>query len=62
MRDQFGGYVEAMPRAAHSAGPREKNATWLQPGERATVRHLKGSDKLRHASIKSLLIDHSDVP
>ena len=34
----------------------EKNTTWLPPGTTATVRFLRGSDRLRHASIKDLRI------
>lgn len=36
---------------------KRKDATWLKPGLKATVRHLKGSDKLRHATVTD--IDHS---
>lgn len=52
LRDVFWRRVEELGGAAPSvkvAG--KKDATWLRPGLRATVRHLKGSDKLRHATV-----------
>lgn len=57
VRDQFWSYVDEWAADKPTvAGPREKNATWIRPGMTATVRHLKGSDKLRHASIKALML------
>jgi bifunctional non-homologous end joining protein LigD len=57
VRDEFWRFVEhrAVPDVP-AWGRREKHATWVQPGMRATVRYLKGSEKLRHASIKALTI------
>ena len=55
LRDVFWHYVES--RAAAKApilGTGRKKATWLRPGLRATVRHLKGSDKLRHATVQGI--------
>lgn len=57
VRDEFWRFVEhrAVPDVP-TWGRREKHATWVQPGMRATVRYLKGSEKLRHASIKAIEI------
>lgn len=57
IRYEFWRFVEyrAVP-VVPAWGRREKHATWVQPGMRATVRYLKGSEKLRHASIKALTI------
>lgn len=58
VRDQFWSYVDEWAIDKPTVpGPREKNATWIRPGMRATVRYLKGSDKLRHASIKGILVE-----
>jgi bifunctional non-homologous end joining protein LigD len=35
--------------------PRRKHVTWMSPELRAQVRYLKGSDKLRHATVLRLL-------
>lgn len=35
---------------------RKKGTTWLTPGMRASVRYLKGSDKLRHATVQTIAI------
>lgn len=35
----------------------KKKATWLKPGLQATVRHLKGSDKLRHATVTGIDVE-----
>lgn len=37
----------------------KKDANWLRPGLRATVRHLKGSDKLRHATVQGIDLPES---
>jgi ATP-dependent DNA ligase len=58
MRDVFWRYVEGRAAAAPSLhGLRRKGATWVRPGLVATVRHLKGSDKLRHATVQDILIE-----
>ena len=46
-------------RVTSKAGPPAKGLTmkpgaeWVRPGLRATVRHLKGEEMLRHASLKA---------
>lgn len=56
-RDLFWRYVETAGTDQPSDWRwREKNTTWLPPGTTATVRFLRGSDRLRHASIKDLRI------
>lgn len=63
LRETFWRFVEEQGTAGTPAwGRREKHATWLRPGMRATVRYLKGSEKLRHASIKAIEIQPSDAP
>lgn len=58
LRDVFWRYVESRGVAnAPILGTGRKKATWISPGLRATVRHLKGSDKLRHATVQSIDIE-----
>ena len=33
------------------------DAQWLQPGVMAKVRHLRGEDELRHASVEAVIKD-----
>lgn len=57
LREEFWRFVEERGTAGAPAwGKRDKHTTWLRPGMRATVRYLKGSNKLRHASIKAIEI------
>lgn len=56
LRNEFWTYVEERKLDKPTIPIREKNTTWIWPGVTARVRYLKGSDKLRHASIKSLVI------
>src|SRR5690606_25220484 len=57
-RELFWRYVETAGRNQPTDRRwREKNTTWLPPGTTATVRFLRGSDRLRHASIKELRIN-----
>ena len=32
----------------------KQGAEWVRPGLKATVRHLKGEEMLRHASLKDI--------
>jgi DNA ligase D-like protein (predicted ligase) len=48
------GALEA-PKARLAALARNKNAQWVRPGLLVTVRHLRGEEKLRHASVQSLV-------
>jgi len=58
LRDVFWRYVELSGVSQPPiVGTGRKTATWLRPGMRATVRHLKGSDKLRHATVQAIEID-----
>jgi len=58
LRDVFWRYVEGRGVAkAPIIGTGRRKATWLSPGLRATVRHLKGSDKLRHATVQAIEIE-----
>jgi ATP-dependent DNA ligase len=58
LRDVFWRYVESRGVAkAPIIGTGRKMATWIGPGLRATVRHLKGSDKLRHATVEAIEIE-----
>lgn len=51
-RDLFYAAAEQLTRDRPLAGmPRTKRARWLNPSMRVRVRHLKGSDKLRHATV-----------
>lgn len=58
LREAFWRYVEArgVPTAPIS-GMRRKGALWISPGLKASVRHLKGSDKLRHATVQSIEVE-----
>ena len=55
-RDAFWSFVEqhAVP-APRIKGMRRKG-TWLPPGLAATVKHLRGEEMLRHASLTALVI------
>lgn len=58
LRTAFWDYVSSqkieMPSVIGAGRP---TADWLRPGLRASVRHLRGGDKLRNASVKDLVID-----
>lgn len=57
LRDVFWRYVESHGAAgAPILGTKRKKAIWLKPGMRAQVRHLKGSEKLRHATVQAIEI------
>ncbi len=58
-RKAFWSSVEAMgtPQARLSGFSRNKKATWIREGLVARVRHLRGEDKLRHATLQSLDVD-----
>ena len=55
-RDQFWRSVETMgtPRARLVGLAKNKKATWIREGLVARVRHLRGEEKLRHATMQSL--------
>ena len=55
-RDQFWRSVETMgtPRARLAGLTKNKKATWIREGLVARVRHLRGEEKLRHATMQSL--------
>ena len=51
-REVFYAAAEQLTRDRPLAGmPRSKKARWIEPLMRVRVRHLKGSDKVRHASL-----------
>lgn len=57
LREVFWRYVESRGMETPSvAGMGRKKAIWVQPGMRAAVKHLKGGDKLRHATISGIEI------
>jgi hypothetical protein len=61
LRDVFWRYVEGRGVAkAPILGTGRKKATWISPGLRATVRHLKGGDKLRHATVQAIEVDKGE--
>lgn len=52
VREVFYAATEQLRRDKPLAGmPRSKKARWIEPQMRVRVRHLKGSDKVRHASL-----------
>ena len=55
-RKRFWSSVETMeaPQARLSGVGKKKKATWIREGLMARVRHLRGEDKLRHATLQSL--------
>ena len=55
-RDRFWRSVETMgtPRARLAGLAKNKKATWIREGLVARVRHLRGEEKLRHATMQSL--------
>ena len=57
-RKRFWSSVETMgaPQARLSGFAKNKKATWIREGLVARVRHLRGEDKLRHATLQSLEI------
>ena len=42
------------PRARLAGLAKNKKATWIREGLVARVRHLRGEEKLRHATMQSL--------
>ena len=36
---------------------KKPDAQWLEPGVIATIRHLRGEDELRHASVQQIVAD-----
>ena len=58
LRQVFWDYIRLRGAPAPVAGDIKKpGARWVLPGLKATVRYLKGSGKLRHASVRGLEID-----
>ena len=55
-RETFWRSVEAMgtPRARLAGLAKNRKATWIREGLVARVRHLRGEEKLRHATMQSL--------
>lgn len=60
-RDAFWTYVRGneTPRAALQLG--RKRATWLKPGLRAKVKHLRGEKMLRHAALTAVSVTPEDA-
>jgi bifunctional non-homologous end joining protein LigD len=60
-RGAFWDYVRGneTPRAALQLG--RKRATWLKPGLRAKVKHLRGEKMLRHAALTSVSFAREDA-
>ncbi len=58
-RKAFWSSVETMgtPQARLAGLGKNKKATWVREGLVARVRHLRGEDKLRHATLQSLDVD-----
>ena len=58
-RKRFWSSVETMgtPQARLGGFAKNKKATWIREGLVARVRHLRGEDKLRHATLQSLEVD-----
>ena len=58
-RKAFWSSVETLgtPQARLSGFSRNKKATWIREGLVARVRHLRGEDKLRHATLQSLDVE-----
>ena len=55
-RDQFWRTAEWLGRATPPLeGLRSADAQWLEPKMRVVARYLKGSDKLRHATLRAIL-------
>lgn len=51
-RDYFWREVDRLERSAPALSmPRKAEARWTEPQMRVRVRYLKGSDKLRHATV-----------
>ena len=65
-RKRFWSSVETMgaPQARLSGFAKNKKATWIHEGLVARVRHLRGEDKLRHATLQSFEVNKpvSDDP
>lgn len=56
LRTEFWRFVEEHKGPARVSIAKPK-AMWIKPGLRATVRHLKGSEKLRHATVTGIDVD-----
>lgn len=57
LRREFWRYVESRTVAKATIVGVKKDAAWLQPGMTARVRYLKGSDKLRHATVQGIEVE-----
>lgn len=56
-RSTFWRYFKGRAAAKAPIVGLKKTATWLQPGMTASVRYLKGSDKLRHAVVQQIEVE-----
>ncbi len=61
-RDQFWRSVDKMgtPRARLASLTKNKKATWIREGLVARVRHLRGEEMLRHATMQSIDVSGPD--
>jgi bifunctional non-homologous end joining protein LigD len=58
LRDVFWRYVEGRSAEKPSIKlPKRAEASWVRPGMKASVRFLKGSDKLRHATMQAIEVE-----
>lgn len=57
LRSAFWKFVEGREAPASPIIGLRKRATWSQPGMKAQVRYLKGSDKLRHAVVQTVEVE-----
>jgi bifunctional non-homologous end joining protein LigD len=58
LRDVFWRYVEGRTTDKPAIKlPKRAGASWIRPGMKASVRFLKGSDKLRHATVKGIEVE-----
>lgn len=54
-RDRFWTTVERLSRSTPPLSIERRKAAWVEPKLRARVRHLRGEEKLRHATVMELL-------
>ena len=54
MRERLWARVTAKAEKPAKGLVMKQGAEWVRPGLKATVRHLKGEEMLRHASLKTI--------
>ena len=62
LREAFWSYVDSHSTQEAAVDADVRNATWMLPGLQAQVKHLSGSGKLRHASLRGISVQRKAGP